>query len=98
MPAPIHGYVPSTKTSQTNPGAISHNEVLALFKKHVRPSFEWKNFTIEQQSKVIKAGRSNCMLDTTKLINKLKEYNYEVPEVHAAYEQCFIRMAAGGEK
>ncbi|KKY25702.1 putative udp-4-keto-6-deoxyglucose-epimerase4-reductase [Phaeomoniella chlamydospora] len=82
----------------TNPGAISHNEVLALFKKHVRPSFEWKNFTLEEQSKVIKAGRSNCMLDTTKLINKLKEYNYEVPEIHEAYEQCFIRMAKNGEK
>ncbi|KAL7273390.1 hypothetical protein RUND412_003768 [Rhizina undulata] len=82
----------------TNPGAISHNEVLALFKKHVRPSFEWKNFTVEEQSKVIKAGRSNCLLDTTKLTNKLKEYNYEVPEIHEAYEQCFIRMSANGEK
>ncbi|RPB21627.1 NAD(P)-binding protein [Terfezia boudieri ATCC MYA-4762] len=80
----------------TNPGAISHNEVLTLFKKHVRPSFEWKNFTLEEQSKVIKAGRSNCKLDVTKLVNKLKEYNYEVPEVHDAYEACFKRMAAAG--
>jgi len=82
----------------TNPGAISHNEVLTLFKKHVRPSFEWKNFTEAEQSKILKAGRSNCMLDTTKLINKLKEYNYEVPEIHKAYEQCFIRMAESGTK
>jgi len=80
----------------TNPGAISHNEVLALFKEHVRPSFEWKNFSIEEQSKVIKAGRSNCLLDATKLVNKLKEYNYEVPEIHEAYAQCFIRMAKNG--
>jgi len=82
----------------TNPGAISHNEVLALFKKHVRPSFEWKNFSVDEQSKVIKAGRSNCELDSTKLVNKLKEYNYTVPEIHEAYEQCFIRMAKNGEK
>ncbi|KAI9745066.1 MAG: hypothetical protein M1818_001344 [Claussenomyces sp. TS43310] len=82
----------------TNPGAISHNEVLSLFKKYVRPDFTWKNFTLEQQSKVIKAGRSNCELDTTKLINKLKEYNYEVPEIHEAYAQCFQRMAANGTK
>ncbi|KAI5844560.1 hypothetical protein DFP73DRAFT_549727 [Morchella snyderi] len=80
----------------TNPGAISHNEVLSLFKKYVRPDFEWKNFTIEEQSKVIKAGRSNCMLDTSKLVNKLKEYGYTVPRIHDAYEQCFIRMAQGG--
>jgi len=80
----------------TNPGAISHNEVLTLFKKHVRPSFEWKNFTIEEQSKVIKAGRSNCKLDVTKLVNKLKEYDYEVPEIHDAYDACFRRMALAG--
>lgn len=82
----------------TNPGAISHNEVLSLFKEHVRPDFTWKNFSLEEQSKVIKAGRSNCELDTTKLISKLKEYNYEVPEIHEAYKQCFIRMAKNGGK
>ncbi|KAF8471682.1 hypothetical protein BDZ91DRAFT_653019, partial [Kalaharituber pfeilii] len=60
----------------TNPGAISHNEVLALFKKYARPSLEWKNFTLEEQRKVIKAERSNCKLDHTKLADKLREYNY----------------------
>jgi 3,5-epimerase/4-reductase len=80
----------------TNPGAISHNEVLSLFKEIVRPSFAWKNFTLEEQSKVIKAGRSNCMLDTTKLDAKLKEYGYSVPEVHEAYRKCFERMKAAG--
>ncbi|KAK7985446.1 NAD dependent epimerase/dehydratase [Apiospora saccharicola] len=80
----------------TNPGAISHNEVLSLFKEIVRPDFTWKNFTVEEQSKVIKAGRSNCMLDTAKLENKLKEYNYTVPEVHEAYRKCFERMKANG--
>ncbi|KAF2157641.1 UDP-4-keto-6-deoxy-glucose-3,5-epimerase/ UDP-4-keto-rhamnose-4-keto-reductase [Myriangium duriaei CBS 260.36] len=82
----------------TNPGAISHNEVLALFKKIVRPSFEWQNFSLEEQSKVIKAGRSNCELDTTKLVDKLAEYDYKVPEIHEAYEQCFQRMVKNGVK
>lgn len=80
----------------TNPGAISHNEVLSLFKEIVRPDFTWKNFTVEEQSKVIKAGRSNCMLDTTKLEAKVKEYGYVVPEIHMAYRQCFERMKAAG--
>lgn len=80
----------------TNPGAISHNEVLSLFKKIVRPSFEWSNFTLEEQSKVIKAGRSNCKLDTTKLTEKLAEYGYEVPEIHDAYAACFERMVKNG--
>ncbi|RYP01849.1 hypothetical protein DL764_006052 [Monosporascus ibericus] len=80
----------------TNPGAISHNEVLSLFKEIVRPDFTWKNFTVEEQSKVIKAGRSNCMLDTTKLETKLAEYGYALPEIHIAYRQCFERMKAAG--
>lgn len=80
----------------TNPGAISHDEVLTLFKKIVRPDFEWKNFSLEDQAKILKAGRSNCELDSTKLVNKLAEYGYEVPEIHEAYERCFQRMAASG--
>lgn len=82
----------------TNPGAISHNEVLTLFRDHVRPGFTWKNFTLEEQAKVIKAGRSNCELDTTKLERKLAEYGFQLSEVHAAYKACFQRMAAAGIK
>jgi 3,5-epimerase/4-reductase len=82
----------------TNPGAISYNEVLSLFKQYIRPSFTWRNFTLEEQAKIIKVGGSNCKLDTTKLVNKLKEYNYEVPEIHEAYVQCFQRMAKAGVK
>ncbi|KAK6538571.1 hypothetical protein TWF694_010150 [Orbilia ellipsospora] len=82
----------------TNPGAISHNEVLDLFKKYVRPDFTYKNFTVEEQSKILKAGRSNCELDTTKLVTKMKEYGVEIPEVHEAYAQCFQRMSANGTK
>lgn len=80
----------------TNPGAISHNEVLTLFRDIVRPGFAWKNFSLEEQSHVIKAGRSNCKLDTAKLEAKLKEYGIEIPEIHEAYKQCFERMKAGG--
>jgi 3,5-epimerase/4-reductase len=82
----------------TNPGAISHNEVLTLFRDIVRPGFTWKNFSLEEQAKVIKAGRSNCKLDTTKLVKKLREYGYEVPEIHEAYRLCLERMKAGGTK
>ncbi|KAL7939698.1 hypothetical protein V8C35DRAFT_275499 [Trichoderma chlorosporum] len=82
----------------TNPGAISHNEVLTLFKEIVRPDLEWKNFSLEEQAKVIKAGRSNCTLDATKLVAKLRGYYYEIPEIHKAYEECFKRMKAAGVK
>ncbi|KAL1851298.1 hypothetical protein VTK73DRAFT_9463 [Phialemonium thermophilum] len=81
----------------TNPGAISHNEVLGLFRDLVRPGFAWRNFSLEEQARVLKAGRSNCKLDTTKLAAKLAELGYgEVPEIHEAYRRCFERMRAAG--
>jgi 3,5-epimerase/4-reductase len=51
----------------TNPGLISHNEILTMYKELVDPDFKWKNFTIEEQDKILAAGRSNNYLDTTKL-------------------------------
>ena len=40
----------------TNPGLISHNEILQMFKEIVDPSFEWKNFSQDEQRKIL-AGR-----------------------------------------
>ena len=51
----------------TNPGAISHNEILELYKQYVDKDFSWSNFTIEEQAKVIKAPRSNNLLDTKRV-------------------------------
>jgi dTDP-4-dehydrorhamnose reductase len=54
----------------TNPGVVSHNEILDMYKKYVDPSFTYKNFTLEEQAKVIVAARSNNELDTSKLQNE----------------------------
>jgi 3,5-epimerase/4-reductase len=51
----------------TNPGLISHNEILEMYKEMVDPSFTWKNFSIEEQRSILAADRSNNYLDTTKL-------------------------------
>jgi dTDP-glucose 4,6-dehydratase len=59
----------------TNPGLISHNEILSLYKEIVDPSFEWKNFTAEEQSKILASDRSNNFLDTTKLESMYKVKN-----------------------
>jgi len=53
--------------NMTNPGLISHNEILELYKELVNPSFVWDNFTIEEQNKILKSKRSNNYLDTTKI-------------------------------
>jgi dTDP-4-dehydrorhamnose reductase len=51
----------------TNPGVVSHNEILEMYKEYYDPAFTWKNFSVEEQAKVIVAARSNNELDCTKL-------------------------------
>lgn len=51
----------------TNPGLISHNEILEMYKEIVNPFFYWKNFSQEEQRKILAADRSNNFMDTTKL-------------------------------
>ena len=51
----------------TNPGGISHNEVLQLYKDYCDTDFTWENFSLEDQSSVLVAPRSNNELDATKL-------------------------------
>lgn len=51
----------------TNPGAVSHNEILEMYKQYIDPEFTWDNFTIEEQAKVIVAPRSNNELDSTRM-------------------------------
>ena len=75
----------------TNPGVISHNQVLDLYKKYIDPTYTYQNFTVEEQAKVIKAPRSNNELDTTKLMRDKPE-GIEINEIHKAYELCFQRM------
>ena len=54
----------------TNPGKISHNEILSMYKTLVDNSFTWKNFSIEEQDKILLGKRSNNLLNTTKLEKK----------------------------
>ena len=51
----------------TNPGVMSHNEILEMFRDYADPSLKWKTFTLEEQEKVIVAPWSNNELDATKL-------------------------------
>ena len=51
----------------TNPGLVSHNEILDMYKEIVDPKFEYKNFTQDEQRAILAADRSNNYLDTTKL-------------------------------
>ena len=73
----------------TNPGLISHNEVLTLYKEHVDSSFSWKNFSPEEQRKILAADRSNNYLDTTELESLFPK----IDNIKDAVKKCMIRYA-----
>ncbi|PNW78698.1 hypothetical protein CHLRE_09g387171v5 [Chlamydomonas reinhardtii] len=57
----------------TNPGAVSHNEILEMYKEYIDPEFTWSNFSVEEQAKVIVAPRSNNLLDTARIEGEFPE-------------------------
>jgi len=75
----------------TQPGVISHNEMLDLYIKHIDPEYSYKNFSVEEQAKILKAGRSNNELNCCKFMEAI-DGECEVNEIHVACEKVFIRM------
>ena len=71
----------------TNPGVISHNEILQLYKEIVDPLFTWKNFSIEEQNEVLSSKRSNNMLNT----DKLKLLFPEIKNIKDAVKECLYK-------
>ena len=57
----------------TNPGVVSHNEILEMYRNYMDPNFSWANFTLEEQAKVIVAPRSNNEMDASKLKKEFPE-------------------------
>lgn len=51
----------------TNPGAISHNEILGMYREIVDPAFAWSNFSQEEQRAILASERSNNLLETSRL-------------------------------
>jgi dTDP-4-dehydrorhamnose reductase len=72
----------------TNPGTLSHNEILTLYKQYIDPNFTWANFSLEEQAKILKAGRSNNELDASKIH---KEYP-QIPHAQKSIVEVFKRM------
>lgn len=57
----------------TNPGTIEHDEILEMYRNLVDKDFTWKNFTLEEQNRILASGRSNNFLDTSKIQREYPE-------------------------
>ena len=73
--------------NMTNPNLIEHNEILELYKKSVDNSFEWENFDIIEQSKILKSDRSNNYLNTEKLEKYCKDHNLDILNIKESIEK-----------
>jgi dTDP-4-dehydrorhamnose reductase len=72
-----------------NPGLITHNEILEMYKEYVNPDFTWENFTLEEQSQILAAGRSNNFMETNKLQSlypQVKDIKESVRDVLKTYK------------
>jgi 3,5-epimerase/4-reductase len=67
----------------TNPGIISHNEILTMYKQIVNNDFTWKNMSLEEQAKMLKSDRSNNYLDTSKIED-------EFPKLKSIHDSMII--------
>ena len=71
----------------TNPGTISHNEILEMYRENVDPDFTWENFSLEEQSKILKSDRSNNALNTLKI-----QEHYFVPNIKDSVKSVIEKM------
>ena len=70
----------------TNPGLVSHNQILSMFQEIVDSNFTWKNFSAEQQNKILASERSNNFLETT----LLQEWFPEVTNIQDSIRNCLL--------
>lgn len=73
-----------------NPGAITHAEILSVYKELVDPNHTYELISLEQLEKMTKAGRSNCVLNTDKISKEgivLPPIHQRVREVLSQYKE-----------
>lgn len=83
-----------------NPGAVSHNQILDLYKVYIDPSFSYENFSLEEQNKILKAARSNNELDTEKLEKEFPNLPHIQDSIYSVFEKMssdLNRDAAAGQ-
>lgn len=73
----------------TNPGTISHNDVLEMYRDIVDSSFSWQNFSIKDQDAVLMSKRSNNMLGT----QKLSDMYPEIRDIKTAVKACLHEIS-----
>lgn len=72
----------------TNPGCISHAQILDMYREIIDPEFTYSLFSYDEQAQVIKCARSNNVLCT----RKLQEWAPDVPDIFESVRTTLLRM------
>ena len=77
-----------------NPGAVSGEEVLELYKQHVNPNHEYELVTMDYlfTNKLCTQGRSNCTLNG----DKLAATGFEMTPAIQRVEEAMVLLGARG--
>jgi nucleoside-diphosphate-sugar epimerase len=78
----------------TNPGLVSHNEILEMYRDIVVPNFQWENFNIQEQNQILLSKRSNNYLDT----HKLQEKYPSVKNIKDSVREILFKMKENIDK
>lgn len=71
----------------TNPGTISHDRILTLYRSMVDPTFTWTNFTEKEQDEILLSKRSNNFLCT----KRLESLYPDVLPIEDAVKLCLVK-------
>lgn len=71
-----------------NPGTLSHNEVMDLYKEIIDPTISYENFSLEEQNRILKARRANAELNPAKL---LKDFPH-IPHVKDSLRKILLTI------
>lgn len=80
-----------------NPGVISHNQIVELYKKYVNPNHQYENFTVEEQNQILKVPRSNCELSVQKLLGEFPNIHPIQNSIVQVFERIKQKKEKGGE-
>ena len=74
-----------------NPGVMSHNEILDLYKKYIDPNFSYINFAEDEENSLPRKGKPNYKLDSKKILSE-----YHVDDIHISIVKVFEKMQKKG--
>ena len=75
----------------TNPGSITHDRILSLYRDLVDPAFTYELMSLDTLASKVRAARSNCVLST----KKLECEGIRLPPVEEAMRRALGAYGAG---